>query len=197
MWLADGRMVYATASGQRAGAGGARRGRERELVSFEGSIEFVVSPHGEQIAYRVDDGTDLSGIDVIDVASATLAERDRVADARVPVEPGRAPAVGADGGGRALTPRHSAGSCWTVDPRSRSDRVRPEPHLPGGLRAVLRPVRAVDDPLVTGRRRVRLRRVDRRWHGSGCRTLLADDPRWSWRAVPWWRGLPRRRAVRP
>jgi hemoglobin len=70
VWLADGRMVYATASDSGQALVMRDGAEKRELVSFEGSIEFVVSPHGEQIAYRVDDGTDLSGVDVIDVASA-------------------------------------------------------------------------------------------------------------------------------
>jgi hemoglobin len=69
VWLADGRMVYATATrdGQslvmRDGA------EQRELVAFDGAIEFVVSPHGERIAYRIDGGGGPAGVEVIDVGS--------------------------------------------------------------------------------------------------------------------------------
>ena len=70
VWLADGRMVYAT-GGRRRQALVVRDGdRQRELVAFEGSIEFVVSPHGERIAYRVADGSGLGGVEVVDVRSA-------------------------------------------------------------------------------------------------------------------------------
>jgi hemoglobin len=71
VWLADGRMIYAVLA-----EGGEslviRDGdRRRELLEFEGSIEFVVSPHGERIAYRVDDGSGLGGVEVVDVDSST------------------------------------------------------------------------------------------------------------------------------
>jgi len=70
VWLADGRMVYAaTAKDQQVLV--VRDGdRAKDLVTFEGSIEFVASPDGTRIAYRVDDGSGLGGIDVVDVRSA-------------------------------------------------------------------------------------------------------------------------------
>ena len=163
VWLADGRMVYATAS-EDGQALVVRDGAEtRELVAFEGSIEFVVSPHGEQIAYRVDDGSDLE---------RRRRDRRRVGSHRGRVtesptlafhwSPDGRPALAADGGGgrrpRGLPLARLGRGIRAADRTG----VRPEPHVPGGLRPVLRPVRAVDDPLVTGRRRVRLRRVDRR-----------------------------------
>ena len=70
VWLADGRMVYATTVGDRQSLV-VRDGNEaKELVTFEGSIEFVASPDGDRIAYRVDDGSGLGGVDVVDIRSA-------------------------------------------------------------------------------------------------------------------------------
>jgi hypothetical protein len=69
VWLADGRMVYATMSRDREALVVRDGARLRELLSFEGSIEFVVNPHGEQVAYRIDDGGGPHGVAVIDVAS--------------------------------------------------------------------------------------------------------------------------------
>ena len=57
VWLADGRMIYATAAEDRQ-ALVVRDGADaaRSSLPFEGSIEFVVSPRGERVAYRIDDG---------------------------------------------------------------------------------------------------------------------------------------------
>jgi len=70
VWLADGRMVYAVTAKDRQSLVVRDGNRTRKLVAFEGSIEFVVSPDGERIAYRVDDGSGLGGIDVVDMRSA-------------------------------------------------------------------------------------------------------------------------------
>jgi hemoglobin len=70
VWLADGRMIYAATSGGRQALVMRDGNRQRELVAFEGSIEFIVSPHGERIAYRVDDGGGLGGVEVLDVRSS-------------------------------------------------------------------------------------------------------------------------------
>ena len=70
VWLADGRMVYASTTKDRQSLV-VRDGKQaKELVAFEGSIEFVASPDGERIAYRVDGGGGLGGVDVVDVRSA-------------------------------------------------------------------------------------------------------------------------------
>jgi len=70
VWLADGRMVYAATAKDRQTLVIRDGDRAKELVAFEGSIEFVASPDGRRIAYRVDDGGGLGGIDVVDVRSA-------------------------------------------------------------------------------------------------------------------------------
>jgi truncated hemoglobin YjbI len=70
VWLADGRMFYATAEGDRQVLVVREGDRLRELVPFEGSIEFVVSPRGERIAYRVDEAGGPGGVQVVDVSSA-------------------------------------------------------------------------------------------------------------------------------
>jgi Tol biopolymer transport system component len=70
VWLADGRMVYAARTKNRQVLVVRDGDRAKELVTFEGSIEFVASPDGKRIAYRVDDGSGLGGIDVVDVRSA-------------------------------------------------------------------------------------------------------------------------------
>jgi WD40 repeat protein len=70
VWLADGRMVYAATAKDRQSLVVRDGNRAKELVAFEGSIEFVASPDGTRIAYRVDDGSGLGGIDVVDVRSA-------------------------------------------------------------------------------------------------------------------------------
>jgi Tol biopolymer transport system component len=70
VWLADGRMVYAATEKGREVLVVRTGDRAKELVTFEGSIEFVASPDGERIAYRVDDGSGPGGVDVVDVRSA-------------------------------------------------------------------------------------------------------------------------------
>jgi Tol biopolymer transport system component len=70
VWLADGRMVYAATARDRQTLVIRDGDRAKELLAFEGSIEFVASPDGKRIAYRVDDGGGLGGIDVVDVRSA-------------------------------------------------------------------------------------------------------------------------------
>jgi Tol biopolymer transport system component len=70
VWLADGRMVYAATAKDRQTLVVRDGNRVKELVAFEGSIEFVANPDGTRIAYRVDDGSGLGGIDVVDVRSA-------------------------------------------------------------------------------------------------------------------------------
>jgi Tol biopolymer transport system component len=70
VWLADGRMVYAATARDRQTLVIRDGDRAKELLAFEGSIEFVASPYGKRIAYRVDDGGGLGGIDVVDVRSA-------------------------------------------------------------------------------------------------------------------------------
>ena len=69
VWLADGRMVYATISGTRQALVVRDGARQRELLSFEGAIEFVVGPRGERVAYRVSDGGGPAGVEVVDVGS--------------------------------------------------------------------------------------------------------------------------------
>jgi Tol biopolymer transport system component len=70
VWLADGRMVYAATTKNRQILVVRDGDRARTLVTFEGSIEFVASPDGRRVAYRVDNGSGLGGIDVVDVRSA-------------------------------------------------------------------------------------------------------------------------------
>ena len=70
VWLADGRMVYAATAKDRQSLVVRDGKRAKELVAFEGSIEFVASPDGKRVAYRVDDGSGLGGIDVVDLRSA-------------------------------------------------------------------------------------------------------------------------------
>ncbi|MGH2640487.1 MAG: hypothetical protein ACRDGO_02180 [Actinomycetota bacterium] len=70
VWLADGRMFYATADGDRQTLVVREGDGLRELVEFEGSIEFVVDPRGERIAYRVDDGDGPGGVEVVDTSTA-------------------------------------------------------------------------------------------------------------------------------
>ena len=70
VWLSDGRMVYAKTAKDRQSLVVRDGNRAKELVAFDGSIEFVASPDGTRIAYRVDDGSGLGGIDVVDVRSA-------------------------------------------------------------------------------------------------------------------------------
>jgi TolB protein len=69
VWLADGRLVYAVNEKERQVLV-VRRGRQTtELLRFRGAIEFVVSPDGERIAYRVDAGEGLGNVSVVDIRS--------------------------------------------------------------------------------------------------------------------------------
>jgi hemoglobin len=70
VWLADGRMFYATAQRDRQALVVRDGDRLRELVEFEGAIEFVVDPRGERIAYRVDAGGGPGGVEVVDTETA-------------------------------------------------------------------------------------------------------------------------------
>lgn len=69
IWLADGRMVYAARSDDRQVLVVRDGDRVKELVVFQGSIEFVASPDGRRVAYRIDDGSGPGGIDVVDARS--------------------------------------------------------------------------------------------------------------------------------
>jgi TolB protein len=74
VWLADDRLVYAVSEGAHQILV-VRRGRHTsELVLFRGAIEFVVSPDGQRIAYRVDAGEGLGTVSVVDIQSGR-AER--------------------------------------------------------------------------------------------------------------------------
>ena len=70
VWLEDGRFVYAVHQGGdqllvvRDGV------TPRELVRFRGAIEFVVSPDGRRIAYRVDAGGGFGTVSVVGIDSA-------------------------------------------------------------------------------------------------------------------------------
>ncbi|HYY08627.1 MAG TPA: hypothetical protein VFA25_08490 [Actinomycetota bacterium] len=68
VWLADGRFVYAAVDHGRQRLIVAHGGH-KELVRFRGVIEFVVSPAGDRVAYRIDDGGGLGGVSVVDIAS--------------------------------------------------------------------------------------------------------------------------------
>jgi Tol biopolymer transport system component len=56
VWLPDGRLVYAEGRGERQTLVVRDGSRTTPLVRFGGAIEFVVSPTGDRIAYRVDAG---------------------------------------------------------------------------------------------------------------------------------------------
>jgi TolB protein len=70
VWLEDGRFVYAVHDGDRQRLVVQADGRPTELVRFRGAIEFVVSPDGRRIAYRVDAGEGFGTVSVVDVESA-------------------------------------------------------------------------------------------------------------------------------
>ena len=69
VWLADGRSVYAVQDGDRQMLVVRDGSRPRQLVRFQGAIEFVVSPDGRRIAYRVDAGGDLGTVSVVGIDS--------------------------------------------------------------------------------------------------------------------------------
>jgi WD40 repeat protein len=70
VWLEDGRFVYAVHDGDRQMLVVRDGSRPRRLVRFQGAIEFVVSPDGRRIAYRVDAGGDLGTVSVVGIDSA-------------------------------------------------------------------------------------------------------------------------------
>jgi hypothetical protein len=69
VWLDDDRLIYAVADGKRQVLVIRHDERTRELVRFHGAIEFVVSPEGDRIAYRVDAGEGLGMVNVVDTSS--------------------------------------------------------------------------------------------------------------------------------
>jgi TolB protein len=70
VWLDDGRFVYAVHMGDRQMLIVRDGDRPRELVRFQGAIEFVVSPDGRRIAYRVDAGEGFGTVSVVGIDSA-------------------------------------------------------------------------------------------------------------------------------
>ncbi|HEX5938089.1 MAG TPA: hypothetical protein VFZ75_10430 [Actinomycetota bacterium] len=70
VWLPDGRMVYAASVDEHQALVVRDEVRARELVSYEGAIEFVVSPDGKRVAYRVSDGGGIGGVSVVRLGSA-------------------------------------------------------------------------------------------------------------------------------
>ena len=69
VWLEDGRFVYAEHDGDRQRLVVRDDGGSRELVHFRGAIEFVVSPDGRRIAYRVDAGGGFGTVSVVEMDS--------------------------------------------------------------------------------------------------------------------------------
>jgi Tol biopolymer transport system component len=69
VWLGDGRLIYAVSDGERQVLVVRNGDRTSELVRFRGAIEFVVSPDGERIAYRVDAGGGLGTVSVVGIDS--------------------------------------------------------------------------------------------------------------------------------
>lgn len=69
VWLEDGRFVYAVHDDDRQRLVVQGDGRPSELVRFRGAIEFVVSPDGRRIAYRVDAAEGFGTVSVVDVGS--------------------------------------------------------------------------------------------------------------------------------
>jgi TolB protein len=70
VWLEDGRFVYAVQDGDHQLLVVRDGSRQRELVRFRGAIEFVVSPDGHRIAYRVDAGEGFGTVSVVRIDSA-------------------------------------------------------------------------------------------------------------------------------
>lgn len=69
VWLEDGRFVYAVLDGERQVLIVREGDRPRELVRFQGAIEFVVNPDGHRIAYRVDEGEGFGTVSVVGIDS--------------------------------------------------------------------------------------------------------------------------------
>jgi len=70
VWLEDGRFVYAVRDGDRQTLVVRDGSGPKELVRFRGAIEFVVSPNGRRIAYRVDTGGGFGTVSVVGIDSA-------------------------------------------------------------------------------------------------------------------------------
>ena len=70
VWLEDGRFVYAVRDDDDQLLVVRDGGRPRELVRFRGAIEFVVSPDGDRVAYRVDAGEGFGTVSVVGIDSA-------------------------------------------------------------------------------------------------------------------------------
>jgi TolB protein len=72
VWLPDGRFVYAVQDSGRQVlvVRDGDEARPKELVRFRGAIEFVVSPRGDRIAYRVDAGSGFGQVAVVSIGSA-------------------------------------------------------------------------------------------------------------------------------
>jgi TolB protein len=70
VWLSDGRFVYAVQDGERQELVVREGDRSRPLVRFRGAIEFVVSPRGDRVAYRVDAGSGFGKVAVVGIRSA-------------------------------------------------------------------------------------------------------------------------------
>ena len=70
VWLPDGRMVYAVIDGQRQTLVVRDGDSPKELVRFNGAIEFIVSPDGTRIAYRVTGEDGPGGVEVVNIRSA-------------------------------------------------------------------------------------------------------------------------------
>jgi hypothetical protein len=69
VWLADGRLVYARGPATRQELVVREGRRSTALVRYRGAIEFVVSPGGDRIAYRVDDGDGFGTVSVVTIGS--------------------------------------------------------------------------------------------------------------------------------
>jgi TolB protein len=69
VWLPDGRLVYAATEGGRQTLLIREGDRSTQLVRFRGTIEFVVSPDGRRIAYRVDTRTRLGSVSVVETGT--------------------------------------------------------------------------------------------------------------------------------
>jgi TolB protein len=70
VWLADGRFVYAAEDGDRQHLVVRDGDLPTQLVRFRGAIEFVVSPGGDRVAYRIDAGEGFGTVAVVDLESA-------------------------------------------------------------------------------------------------------------------------------
>jgi Tol biopolymer transport system component len=67
VWLEDGRLVYVTGGSGRQALVVRDGSRARVLHRFRGAIEFVVSPDGRRIAFRVDAGEGFAPVSLVAV----------------------------------------------------------------------------------------------------------------------------------